>query len=142
LVELEGSVEGATRGPSSRHESRLEARIVDKATGAVRLSTLTTGSPWLRGEFHGNGTIDGRIYPLDVRHYVVRIPAEKSATLELSGLDAEPAAGSLAVPQRLVIDLDQRKRQRSSPPEPPRCQPVGPPARFSPTDPPPIASTC
>ena len=106
LVELDGSPQPTTaRHASGRHLSRIEARIVDKASGAVRFTTLATGSPWLRGEFHGNGTIDGRMYPLDSRHYVVRVPVEPAASLELRGLDAEPSARSLST-KVLAIDLD------------------------------------
>lgn len=113
LVELSGSPEGTpTRPRRSALESRLQARVLDKVTGDTRFQTMVTGSPWLRGEFRGANSIDGRIVPVPERQYVVRVPAGASALLELQGLDADTvssAANASGKGPRLVIDLDQAK---------------------------------
>lgn len=113
LVEMAGSPEGiASREAPTVRKSRLQARIVDKVTGDTRFATLVNGSPWLRGEFHGVDQIDGHHLLLDERHYVVRVPADGSALLELDGLDVNTASPSLvaaASRSRLVIDLDQAR---------------------------------
>ena len=114
LVEMTAMPERTSlRARKSAHESRLQARIADKLTGDARFDTMVTGSPWLRGEFHGADTIDGHFFPLEERHYVVRVPVESSALLELQGLDGDAAATSLVAQAPRLVRISMARMLRS-----------------------------
>lgn len=113
--------------PASRLESRLAVAVRDKASGRIVQNTVVVGSPWLRGEFLGNAGIDGRVFPLTDRTYVVRVPLAAGTVMRLSGnRGGERVAAASGVPASaagtpesvLEVDLDQYSASPLPPPPP------------------------
>lgn len=98
----------------SRYNSRIDVFVESKTTGSTVYKTYAYSSPWLRGEFHGENEIDGRIFPKNEKFYVVRVPSESGTFLRASSsVRAEEAdknpENSPSKPSTLEVDLDAIK---------------------------------
>ena len=100
VVQLSGTPESASLATApNRLERTISATVRDKRSGAVVFATRAITSPWLRGEFHGHGKIDGKVLANDAKVYAVRVPVRAGAVLRLQPDEA-------AAPAALDVDLD------------------------------------
>ena len=115
LVDIDGAPESAASLPQpSALEDHVVVTLRDKELGKDVFNGVAAASPWLRGEFHGDLEIDGRIFPLEERTYVVRVPVQPRTLLRLSGeygmvrrAAAAGPGGRASRPAALLeIDLD------------------------------------
>lgn len=104
----------------SRQESFLDVRLIDRVSGETTLQSTSVASPWLRGEFHGAASIDGKHLPAADRSYVVRVPMQDHAILRIDAVADNPAVDAAlkrqpaiasrpkraSAPSRLEIDLE------------------------------------
>ncbi len=105
VVQLSGTPESAslTTAPN-RLERTISATARDKKTGDVVFVTRAVTSPWLRGEFHGKGRIDGHVHANEEKVYVVRVPVRERVRLRLQ-VEHASASGDAGAPP-LELDLD------------------------------------
>lgn len=103
---------------SSRLKSRIDVFVNKKTTDTTVYRTYSYSSPWLRGEFHGENEIDGKIFPKNEKFYVVKIPLVDGAIFRASlsarpGIDGKTSGALLQKSSILEVDLDSIKNFES-----------------------------
>ena len=116
IIDANEKLEGLSlnKPQASRLKSYIDVFVNKKTTDATVYKTHAYSSPWLRGEFHGEGEIDGKIFQNNERFYVVKVPLEEGTILRATS----PARSELS-PQAfdalssksstLEVDLDNIK---------------------------------